>query len=112
VGKPARYDALPWFWSEQGALRLQIAGLLNGCDTFLTQGDVAAKTFSVLGFAGGRLRVVESVNRPADHLSARRLLSAHLSPTVQEASDASFDLATYAKEALRRNPAPGEEDDR
>ncbi|MDN5858741.1 MAG: FAD-dependent oxidoreductase, partial [Pseudonocardia sp.] len=75
------YCALPRFWSNQGSVRLQIAGLTRPGDTTETRGDVAGGRFSVHCFRGGRLVAVESVNRPADHMAARRVLSAsELSP--------------------------------
>jgi 3-phenylpropionate/trans-cinnamate dioxygenase ferredoxin reductase subunit len=97
AGKPAHYDALPWFWSDQGDLKLQIAGLIEGCDTFATRGDPAARSFSVFGFAGGKLKVVESVNRAADHMIARRLIAAGTALTPAEAADLNVDLKGRAK---------------
>src|SRR5581483_7711988 len=47
VGKPQSYSALPWFWSEQGKLRLQIAGLTTGHDHHVLRGDLEAGSFSV-----------------------------------------------------------------
>lgn len=96
AGKPAQYDALPWFWSDQGDLKLQIAGLNMGCDQFVTRGDPGARSFSVFGFSGGRLRVVESVNRAADHMIARRMIAAGAPLTPEEAADPSFDLKARA----------------
>lgn len=96
VGKPARYDALPWFWSDQGDLKLQIAGLNMGCDQFVTRGDPASRSFSVFGFSGGRLRVVESVNRAADHMIARRLIASGAPLTLDEAADPAVDLKARA----------------
>lgn len=80
LGSRAPYDKVPWFWSDQGRRRLQIAGLLAGCDDFRLEGDPAASSFSVCGYRAGRLRLVESVNRPADHIRARRTLAASLTP--------------------------------
>jgi 3-phenylpropionate/trans-cinnamate dioxygenase ferredoxin reductase component len=96
TGKPAHYDALPWFWSDQGDLKLQIAGLIDGCDTFVTRGDPAARSFSVFGFQHGALRVVESVNRAADHMIARRLIAAGTPVTPDEAADPAVDLKARA----------------
>lgn len=96
TGKAARYDALPWFWSDQGDLKLQIAGLNMGCDLFVTRGDTAGRSFSVFGFSGGRLRVVESVNRAADHMIARRLIAAGAPLSPEEAADPAFDLKARA----------------
>ena len=96
AGKAARYDALPWFWSDQGDLKLQIAGLVDGCDSFVTRGDLSARSFSVFGFSAGKLRVVESVNRAADHMIARRLIAAGTPLTPEEAADPAFDLKARA----------------
>lgn len=76
AGTPTPYRAVPWFWTDQLDLKLQIAGLTNGHDQTVVSGDPAECTFSVYCFADDRLLGVESVNRPADHLAARRLLAA------------------------------------
>jgi 3-phenylpropionate/trans-cinnamate dioxygenase ferredoxin reductase subunit len=96
VGKPHPYTALPWFWSEQGPLRLQIAGLTNGFDRTVTRGAVESGEFSVFCYRGGALAGIESVNRPADHAHARRLLTAGRRVTPEQAADESFDLRAAA----------------
>lgn len=75
-GDPVPYTAVPWFWSEQYALRLQMAGLTSDHDEAVAVGDVAGGRFSVLCFREGRLIGAESLNRPADHGITRRLLAA------------------------------------
>lgn len=92
VGKPHAYGALPWFWSEQGKLRLQIAGLTNGHDQTVPRGDIGSGEFSVFCYRSGALLGVESINRPADHAHARRLLAAGRQVTPDQAADPSFDL--------------------
>jgi len=96
VGKPHPYGALPWFWSEQGPLRLQIAGLTAGHDHTVLRGSVETGEFSVFCYRAGTLLGIESVNRPADHAHARRLLSAGRQVTPEQAADDSFDLRTAA----------------
>ena len=97
VGKPAPYRDLPWFWSDQGANKLQIAGLSAGCDAWAMRGDPAAGAFTMFGFREGRLSVVETVNRPADHMIARRLIEARSTLTIEQASDPGFDLKLALK---------------
>jgi 3-phenylpropionate/trans-cinnamate dioxygenase ferredoxin reductase subunit len=75
LGASAPYRKVPWFWSDQGKRRLQIAGLIAGCDAFRVEGDPGAMSFSVYGYRGEELRCVESVNRPADHIRARKALA-------------------------------------
>ena len=96
VGKPHPYAALPWFWSEQGPLRLQIAGLTTGHDQAVLRGDAEGGEFSMFCYKGGQLLGVESINRPADHAHARRLLAAGRQVTPSEAADPSFDLRAAA----------------
>ena len=92
VGKPAPYQAVPWFWSHQAHLKLQMAGLPGpGCEEVL-RGDPSAASCSVFLFCSGALVCVESLNRPADHMLARRLLAANASLTPAQAADPSFDL--------------------
>ncbi len=74
TGKPRAYDALPWFWSDQGSLKLQIAGLSTGHDHTVIKADAAKAALSVYCFAGQDLIGVECINRPADFVAARRVL--------------------------------------
>ena len=93
---PAPYAAVPWFWSDQGALKLQIAGLATGHERAVVRGDPAAGAFSVFCFGGGRLLGVESVNRPLDHVLARKLLANGTALSPEQAADPSFDLKARA----------------
>jgi 3-phenylpropionate/trans-cinnamate dioxygenase ferredoxin reductase subunit len=96
VGKPRPYTALPWFWSEQGKLRLQIAGLTTGHDQTVLRGNLESGEFSVFCYRDGALLGIESVNRPADHAHARRLLAAGRQVSPDQAADDSFDLRAAA----------------
>jgi 3-phenylpropionate/trans-cinnamate dioxygenase ferredoxin reductase subunit len=102
VGKPGRYASVPWFWSDQGDLKLQIAGLTTGCDEVVTRGDVSGTSCAAFCFRQGRLLGVETVNRPADHMVARRLIGQHVSLTPAQAADEHFDLKAH----LAREIAP------
>jgi 3-phenylpropionate/trans-cinnamate dioxygenase ferredoxin reductase component len=101
LGRRGRYSELPWFWSNQGALRLQIAGLTQPGATAVVSGDVEGGRFSVFCFRGEQLLAVESLNRPADHMAARRLLAAGVSPTPDEVADPAFSLKDHAKQLLQ-----------
>lgn len=92
AGRPVPYAATPWFWSDQGATKLQIAGLAGGDDESVLRGDPSSGAFSVFRFADGRLTAVESVNRPGDHMLARRLLARQVAISPAEAADTSLDL--------------------
>ncbi|WP_406640248.1 NAD(P)/FAD-dependent oxidoreductase [Amycolatopsis sp. WGS_07] len=75
AGRAAEFDAVPWFWTDQFATKLQIAGLVPDTDAETARIGDAADAFSILHFHNGQLTAVESVNRPSDHAAARRLLA-------------------------------------
>jgi 3-phenylpropionate/trans-cinnamate dioxygenase ferredoxin reductase component len=97
AGKATPYDALAWFWSDQGDLKLMIAGLSHGVDEWVVRGDPATRAFSTFGFRKGTLAVVESVNRPGDHAAAKRILGTSKPLTPAEAGDATFDIRALAR---------------
>jgi 3-phenylpropionate/trans-cinnamate dioxygenase ferredoxin reductase component len=92
TGDTKRYDGLPWFWSDQGSDKLQIAGLTTGYDRVVVRGDREQGAFSAFCYKADRLVGIESVNRAGDHMFGRRLLAANGSITPEQAADASFDL--------------------
>jgi 3-phenylpropionate/trans-cinnamate dioxygenase ferredoxin reductase component len=96
AGKPAPYNKVPWFWSDQSDLKLQIAGLSAGHDTAVLRGDPDSGSFSVFCFRAGRLTAVESINRPSDHIIARRLLAGEPGLGPEQAADESYDLRAHA----------------
>ena len=97
VGRPKPYDALAWFWSDQGDLKLMIAGLSHEVDQWIVRGDPATRAFSTFGFRRGKLAVVESVNRAGDHAAAKRIIGTPKTLTPEQAADSAFDLRALAK---------------
>jgi 3-phenylpropionate/trans-cinnamate dioxygenase ferredoxin reductase subunit len=95
VGKAAPYTALPWFWTDQGDLRLQIAGLSSGCDETVVLRAEDPKQLAVLCFRQGRLVAVETCNRTADHMAARKLLARATPLTPQQAAAPGFDIKAF-----------------
>jgi len=92
TGDAKAYDGLPWFWSDQGPDKLQIAGLTTGYDRVVLRGDREKGAFSAFCYKDGQLVGIESVNRAGDHMFGRRLLGAHGSITPEQAADTGFDL--------------------
>ncbi|MBB4686683.1 NAD(P)/FAD-dependent oxidoreductase [Amycolatopsis jiangsuensis] len=97
TGAPAPYDSLPWFWTDQTGAKLQIAGILAAADRTVVTGDREAGKFSVLSFRDDVLIAVESVNRPPDHIAARRLFTAEPHPAYADLAADSFDLKAHLK---------------
>jgi 3-phenylpropionate/trans-cinnamate dioxygenase ferredoxin reductase subunit len=96
LGNPLPYRAVPWFWSDQANLKLQIAGLTSNHQVTVVRGDPAGTSCSVFCFHGDRLLGVETVNRPADHVAARRLIGNRISLSPAQAADESVDLRRLA----------------
>ncbi len=92
VGNAAPYESAPWFWSDQYDIKLQTAGLSQGFDQVVTRGDPESRKFSVFYFREGRLCAVDSINRPADHLAARKLIAVRAMLSPEQARDESMDL--------------------
>ncbi|MGY4501385.1 3-phenylpropionate/trans-cinnamate dioxygenase ferredoxin reductase subunit [Bradyrhizobium sp. GM24.11] len=93
TGSPAPYRTMPWFWSNQGRATLQIAGLAADADNLVVRGVKGDAGFSVFLYKGEQLMAVESVNKPADHMVARRLLSTGRSPPKRVAADPGTSLS-------------------
>jgi 3-phenylpropionate/trans-cinnamate dioxygenase ferredoxin reductase subunit len=94
LGQERPFTATPWFWSDQYDKKLQMAGLSTGADQWAVRGDMVAGSFSVYHFKAEALLAVDSINASRDHLQARKLLDAGVSPTPAQVGDAAFDLGT------------------
>jgi 3-phenylpropionate/trans-cinnamate dioxygenase ferredoxin reductase component len=75
LGTPRPYDPVPWFWSDQYEIKLQMAGLSDGYDAAELVGDRAAPRFSVEYRGQGRLIAVDAVNDARAHMMARRRIA-------------------------------------
>lgn len=100
-GESREYSSLPWFWSDQRDIKLQMAGDSTGCDATITMGDPGRSSFSTLCFRDGSLIAVESVNSPSDHVAARKLLArvnGQQSSFSPEMITSGFTLASYVRD--------------
>ncbi len=92
-GKLAAYRALPWFWSDQYDLKLQIAGLSQGFDRVVLRGaSDSGRSFAAFYFDGDRLLAVDAVNRPKEFMMTRRALAADMRADAEKLADESIDI--------------------
>lgn len=96
VGGGQPYAALPWFWSDQFALKLQIAGIAQGHDLAVERPGAGGR-LTVFCFRRDRLVAVETIDNARDHMAARRLLAAGLGVTPAQAADADYDIGAAAR---------------
>jgi 3-phenylpropionate/trans-cinnamate dioxygenase ferredoxin reductase component len=71
TGGATRYESVPWFWSDQYDMKLQIAGLGSANDAIELRGGPEEGQFSVAYTRDGRLAALETVNQAREHMLAR-----------------------------------------
>lgn len=78
-GKSRKIEALPWFWSDQYDLKLQIAGLNTGYDEVVLSGDPTRdRDFSCFYLRDGELLAADCINRPRDFMLSKRAITQQL----------------------------------
>jgi 3-phenylpropionate/trans-cinnamate dioxygenase ferredoxin reductase subunit len=100
LGKPEAYAQVPWFWSDQFDLKLQITGLADGYTTMVIRGDTDGRSFAAFYFADKRLIAVHAVNSPREFMLSKKLIAqgAHLDADAVADSSVPFkDLAEAAR---------------
>jgi 3-phenylpropionate/trans-cinnamate dioxygenase ferredoxin reductase subunit len=74
AGTPAKYEQVPWFWSDQFDLKLQMVGMSQGYDTIVQRGSMDADDFAMFYLREGVLIAVDAVNRPREFMACRKLV--------------------------------------
>lgn len=95
LAMPLPAHEVPWFWSEQFDLRLQIAGLPHGSDRQVIRGSIADGKFAIFHLQGDRVRSAEAVNSAHDFLAAKQFI----------ASDSAVDVAKLADSSIKAKDA-------
>ena len=91
--KPKAYNSLPWFWSDQYNLKLQIAGLSNGYNDIVIRGDInKSRSFSAFYFKDNKLLAVDAVNSPREFMFTKMVLTKEQKLNKEILSDISLDL--------------------
>ena len=93
LGGEQPYTAVPWFWSDQYDLKLQIAGLSRHHDQVVIRGDPADNAFAAFYLRGGSLLAVDAVNSPKEFMLGKKLIVQQASPPPDRLADPAADLA-------------------
>ncbi len=96
VGRPGPTPEVPWFWSDQYDLKLQIAGIAFDTDRVLLRGDPAAAKFAVFHLQGDIVRSVEAVNAPPEFMMGRKLIENRTRVNIDKLADASISMKEVA----------------
>ena len=75
IGEKTAYNQVPWFWSDQYETKLQIVGLLDNYDDIIVRGDAEKRSFAVFYIKDNVIIASDCVNRPAEHMMSRKLIS-------------------------------------
>ena len=92
LGDARPYDTVPWFWSDQYDVKLQIAGLSSGHDQVVLRGEPSSSSFSAFYLQDGDLLAVDAVNSPKEFMLGKRLIMQRAAPTPERLADAKIDL--------------------
>lgn len=91
-GIETHYAQVPWFWSDQYDLKLQIAGLSLGYDQVVLRGDPASRSFACVYMKNGVLIAVDAINSPRDFMQSKELIANHAVIDPQQLADADVAL--------------------
>ncbi|WNG49552.1 pyridine nucleotide-disulfide oxidoreductase [Archangium minus] len=96
MGKMEPYAAIPWFWSDQYGLKLQMVGLSTGYEQCVTRGAVEGKEFSAFYLKDRRVIAADVIGRPAEFMAAKRLVSSRAEVDITRLGDAAVPLNSLA----------------
>jgi len=95
-GETVEYSQVPWFWSDQYDLKLQIAGLSDGYDEVVIRGEPATRAFSCLYLRNGVLIACDAVNTARDFVQSKALIAARQRIAPDRLADAGVQLKDLA----------------
>lgn len=92
MGREEEYANIPWFWSDQGDLKLQIAGLLTGYDDVVLRRYEDPNKFSVLYYKNDQIIAADAINAPLDFMMVRRVLDKGVNLPKDQVADSAVSL--------------------
>lgn len=95
-GLDASYCEVPWFWSDQYDLKLQIAGLSDGYDDVVIRGNPAERSFSCIYLCEERIIAVDAINAPRDFVHSKQLIACKARVDKSRLADAEVELRALA----------------
>jgi 3-phenylpropionate/trans-cinnamate dioxygenase ferredoxin reductase subunit len=93
-GRPARHEHVPWFWSDQYDVKLQIAGLSEGYERTVVRGNPESGSFALYYLSGGELLAVDAVNSPRDFMTGKKWIAERRHPDPAKLADPAIDIKT------------------
>ena len=103
AGQAVEYMPVPWFWSDQYDVKLQIAGISQGYDSVVTRPGAREGSMSVWYFRGDEFLAVDAVNDAAAFLAGRKMLENKIRPMREAIADTKLALKDIAARAQEEN---------
>jgi len=91
-GVETHYSQVPWFWSDQYDLKLQIAGLSTDYDDVVIRGNPADRSFACLYLKDGRLIATDAVNSPKEFVQSKALIASRMPIDRDHLADSDMQL--------------------
>ena len=95
-GIDTSYCDVPWFWSDQYDLKLQIAGLSEAYEDLVIRGNPAERSFSCIYLRDNRIIAVDAVNAPRDFVHSKQLIASQTRIDAQRLVDSNTELRALA----------------
>ena len=92
-GKAKAYHALPWFWSDQYHIKLQIAGFNKGYDRVVLRGSPDSHQFVAWYLQGDKILAADCINSPREFMQAKKIIGQQLALKATDLADCQQDLA-------------------
>ena len=96
IGKPKPYREVPWFWSDQYDLKLQIAGLGRPGDEIVVRGKPETRKFAAFHLRDGAVAAVEAVNAAPEYLVGRKLIGEGAKVAPSRLADTTIPMKNIA----------------
>jgi 3-phenylpropionate/trans-cinnamate dioxygenase ferredoxin reductase subunit len=96
TGRPAPAGEVPWQWSDQYDLKLQIAGYAFDVDEVLLRGDPASGKFAIFHLKGDQVQSVEAINSPPEFMMGRQLIGNRKAVSKEKLADPSVSMKEVA----------------
>lgn len=98
AGQAQVYDSLPWFWSDQYDMKLQMAGLRFGeCEVIVRGEPDTQRSFSIFYRNNGVIEAADCVNRPADFMAVRKIIEAGTDVAKEALEDPEYPLSSLLR---------------
>lgn len=97
AGQEATYNEVPWFWSDQYNIKLQMIGLSEGHDQVVMRGTPADEKFSAIYLREGIMIAADFANNPLEFVQCRKAIALRRTVNTEQLKNPAFNLAELSK---------------